>query len=180
MGTRPRDSYRARVYAAEAQLDHEELSSPEILDLINNVTRNVWFRNRQVGRLGSKNQFVIQHFNPHGAYCSPTLLRRAGDEGGVAAVKFRLTTGRMTDIHTYHTLAHLLHPDTTAWHGPEFAAVYIKLVEHELGEMVADDLRALFREHKVKTRTWSEASKAAARQKRQLQNLLAIHHDLSQ
>lgn len=179
MGTRPRDSYRARVYAAEAQLDHEELSSPEVRDLIYNVTRKAWFRNRQVVRLGSKNQFTPQYFNSHGLYCSPVVMRRAADEDGVAAVKFRLTPGRMTDIDTLHTLGHLLHPDVTAWHGPEFAAAYIKLVEHELGEMMGDDLRSLFREHKVKTRTWSEASKEAARQKKQLQNLLAMHHDLS-
>jgi len=48
-----------------------------------------------------------------------------------------------------HEIAHTLTP-TDAGHGPEFARVYLFLVERVIGKAEAKELREKFREHRVK------------------------------
>jgi putative metallohydrolase (TIGR04338 family) len=51
-----------------------------------------------------------------------------------------------------HELAHLATPNEVAWHGREFARVYLELVRRFMGEDSATLLRASFKNHRVKFR----------------------------
>ena len=54
-----------------------------------------------------------------------------------------------------HELAHLLTPTRLADHGPEFAAIYLDLVQHMLGKHEASRLRDQFRKNRVRVLTAS-------------------------
>lgn len=60
-----------------------------------------------------------------------------------------------------HALAHCLHDTSTAWHGPEFARQYIRLVDRFVGSEGGKALRAAFAKEKVKTRALTDETKLA-------------------
>ena len=60
-----------------------------------------------------------------------------------------------------HALAHKLHDTSTAWHGPEFARQYIRLVDRFVGSEAGKALRAAFTKEKVKSRALTDETKLA-------------------
>ena len=52
-----------------------------------------------------------------------------------------------------HELAHLATPSSFAPHGPEYAAVYLELVQHFMGAAAAGGLGGSFRTHRVRSGT---------------------------
>ena len=51
-----------------------------------------------------------------------------------------------------HEIAHATIPPGAAWHGPEFAGCYLRLVRRFMGAEAAARLRAAYKSHRVKTR----------------------------
>ena len=52
-----------------------------------------------------------------------------------------------------HELAHLATPSSFAAHGPEYAAVYLELVQHFMGAAAARELAEAFRTYRVRSGT---------------------------
>ena len=133
--TRPRDSQRARLYAAEraAKMDDESsMTLAQCQHYVIQVTGSAWFQ----ARWGRRSIGVS--FNSGGGRAYP-------DRG--------LITLGPAARHRWivlHELAHLVQPYETAWHGPEFRSVFLALVRHELGAEAAERLRQQFVAHKLK------------------------------
>jgi hypothetical protein len=77
--------------------------------------------------------------------------------------KVHIARGAFNRWIVLHEVAHVLQPADTMWHGREFCAIYLKLVERWIGKAEADALRAAMVKHKVKHRAYSPRPGAAAR-----------------
>lgn len=82
--------------------------------------------------------------------------------GGVAR-------GRIVTLRTrwgydaLHRLAHVLQPDDSAWHGPEFVRIFLDLVGWVGGAPVKKMVTAEMIKEGVKTRTWGANAKSSAK-----------------
>ncbi len=144
----PRDSQRARLYAAERVAFEAEYrvlrleTLPAVRAFLDGVLADSRFR------------AVYGHFS------SVRLKDGRGTRHAYAAydqetraVLFSLPRWSRTRPIVLHELAHVasLHRHgRIAPHGPEFAAVYIELVERHLGRIAALRLKRLFRVHRVR------------------------------
>jgi hypothetical protein len=132
-----RDSQRSRVYAAENACSWAKYGQTIPNNQLQawaeqNILSKAWFRKRfgdrypaiELGRGGGK------------AY---TGLFTAGRI--TLGVEFRNAWGMC------HEMAHIISHDS---HGPAFARNYLFLVEKVIGKAEADELKAKFKEHRVK------------------------------
>lgn len=134
-----RDSQRAKLYRAERMSGLEtwnrpgQLSRDECEQMLARVTRSATWR-----KLG-------------GSYRGVAL--RKGGRGAVSwGGEISLGTWARTPLILLHELAHELTAYAPASHGPEFAAVYLRLVSRFLGRDAAKQLRLNFRAQRVRTR----------------------------
>lgn len=139
--TRPRDSQRAKLYRAEDAV-FQKSKPAEYTDL-----RDVQAYADKV----LKSKWVRRTF-PH----APYLVRVVDGRGRRRAAAFRgsnriamprWSRSRWTVLHE---LAHIFTPGHFAAHGREYAATYLLLVRHFLGTAAHAELRASFKEHRVK------------------------------
>jgi putative metallohydrolase (TIGR04338 family) len=72
-------------------------------------------------------------------------LAHKGVHGG--AIQF--PRGARTPLTLMHELAHLASPPRTICHGPVYAGIYLRLVQHCMGERVAVQLAHQFAAHRV-------------------------------
>jgi putative metallohydrolase (TIGR04338 family) len=61
----------------------------------------------------------------------------------------RLAAGHYDQLLLFHELAHLAQPPNTAWHGPEFCLIYLRLVYHWMGDRIGGALEERFKAHQV-------------------------------
>jgi hypothetical protein len=135
--TRPRDSQRSRVYAAEGALHIWGQTIPDE-DLQGYVDRLL---DRRPIRSRWGNVKITVERGRGGGRAWPSLHR------------IRLGVNGRNPYVVAHEVAHVLTGTCGpfAGHGPEFAGVYLFIVEHGLQEPdKAEVLRAAFREHRVK------------------------------
>jgi hypothetical protein len=134
---RPRDTQRSKLYLAQEVLctPKASLTPMPILackEYLDNLCGSAWFQRRW----GHRSVRVI-----------------AGRSGAWANTKTGTISlgvwGRQPPV-LLHEMAHLLTADNLAWHGPEYAGVYLTLVEHALGEEARWKLSDSFRKHKVR------------------------------
>jgi putative metallohydrolase (TIGR04338 family) len=151
-----RDSQKSKLYKAEAALDawrgphhgillkdlrtssgvHGKYSSIEgCQEYVDNLTKQRWFQSRWGQRrievrlkvYGSASGFTSGHIClPPWARCERVIL---------------------------HEVAHTLTASRHAAHGPEFAAVFLTLVDNHMGRHIGTALRKSFAAKKVKYRT---------------------------
>jgi hypothetical protein len=139
--TRPRDSQRSRLYAAERGLQHgvhvmrtrnapERWSVDQCQRYVDGITESAWF----VRRWGKRRILVLP-----------------GRNGGHGNGDF-ITLGvwARQEIVVLHELAHCLAPRECAAHGPEFAGVLLFLVRTKLGTEAWTKLRGEYRRHRVR------------------------------
>lgn len=151
---RPRDNQRQKLYNAEKEAfgyQHPPLDPlPPFCELlgsgdlptcqawVDSLCRERWFQSRW-GRV----QITVhpkQSGRPSARY-----------GGGVFLPKW----SRMPWL-ILHEVAHVLCHSRYAGHGPEYAAIYLTLVEHHLGTAAARHLREMFRKHRVNYRAGLE------------------------
>lgn len=149
--TSRRDSQRGRLYKAERRLPEFRMfdlgtgkrpSVEDAQEFINKVSGTAWFQ-KHFGR---------DAFKPYGLGPRFTVHDSQG-RGGASAM------GRHIYVSTYyrnrivllHELAHCLTIGKVA-HGREYAAVYLKLVQHVMGKEVAARLKAAFKAEGVRFR----------------------------
>lgn len=148
--SRSRDTQRKRIYDAEdTALLTESAAAKRLLHngkrvtstgnisieacqaYVDHVTSAAWFQRRWgVARLRVKHKV---HGKATGGYGRVTLPPWARNEATIL-----------------HEIAHGLVPGACAWHGPEFAAIYLTLVKHTMGAESYANLRASMRERRVR------------------------------
>ncbi len=146
-----RDSQRQKLYDAELCIRKKEYA-PQAENFINKIVSSVWWRRRcdisyvkiTYGRgyyKGSYSRYIAtaNHYFQHGERIGEITVR--AKEGLSKAVLLH----ELAHIYTYSNLDR-----GHAAHGAEFAKVYLELVKRYLGSDTARDLKASFKEHKVK------------------------------
>jgi putative metallohydrolase (TIGR04338 family) len=136
-----RDAQRQRVYNAEAYVPRGRtwatiadvqayidrlLTSALWRRLCPSVT-NVLIKRAQWNAVGSR------------AYSNPDKT------GGT----IRLVAWHYDQLLLFHELAHLAQPPNTAWHGPEFCLIYLRLVYRLMGDCIGTALEERFKAHRV-------------------------------
>ena len=147
-GKRPRDSQRSKVYAAEHSVSSKfrltAWAGESYTDLVrvqgfvDAVTMSdLWKELRtQAGRWSHR-------------------VTVAAQRSGAGAMPERSTIYLSRDLRqepmvVCHELAHLTTTDAHAWHGPEFARIYLRLVAHFMGRVAYEALRSEFAKHRVR------------------------------
>jgi putative metallohydrolase (TIGR04338 family) len=167
--SRPRDSQKSKLYAAERQVPgfHTEdriETVPEIEAFVATVLRSPWLV-RTFGRF----RIRVHDGRRHRIACAypPSFAY-----GHATIVMPRWARSKMIALHE---IAHVMTPAVYAWHGREYAALYLQLVRHFLGAQKFRQLRTAFIACRVKykpkskrrgnpeaLRRWREAKAAAA------------------
>lgn len=138
---RPRDNQRQRLYNAEKVLEAKWGAKigcgrlEECQAYVDALCQERWFQSRW----GRRSIEVRQ--KTHGCATS------------YAGSHICMPPWARTPMVTLHEVAHVLCPATVAGHGPEYAAVYLFLVNNHFGEESARLLRTSFAAHKVSYRT---------------------------
>lgn len=133
MNTRPRDSQRSKVYAAENATFTYGQTIPN--DGLQKRVNEILDRRPIRARWGARSVSAI-------------LGRGGGWAGGG---RISLGVSSRNDWMICHELAHILTPRQYAAHGPEYVGVYLFLVETVLGVEQARALREQFRAKRVKS-----------------------------
>lgn len=157
---RPRDSYRARVFAAEDNTSNRALASAEIDALIRRVNGSAW---------AAKN--VV-----HPVYRWSWWKCTAWDHTAGA-----LPMGNgpaLNDLRFFHGLAHHMVADDVALHGPEFVRAYIEAVRKFLGEARSEELREQMKKSGAKMRSWSPEAREKARERYHERHFHSAVHEL--
>lgn len=187
--TRPRDSQRAKLFKAERDLlfahrpsatakrkqkrpltlfSFPPLSEDEAFAFAYATINSRWWTNN-----GGRNlRLAVVDWTTK--YCTIT---RSGWKRGYDC----LSLIDRNELFILHALAHTLHDEDTAWHGPEFARQYLRLVDRFVGEVAGKALRAEFAKQRVKARVLSHEAKlrrAVARTTKMVQDLQDQVQDL--
>lgn len=135
-----RDSQRSKLYKAETAFRKLELKSPlsdnplkTVTDAqiyVDEVLRRAWFRKRWGTRL---------------------IRVEGGRGGGKAYGSYLITLGvwARQEAVILHEIAHCVAPYRVK-HGPEFAGIYILLVDRMFGKEAGQTLRKIYKEHGVR------------------------------
>jgi len=135
--TRPRDTQRSRLYAAESGA-FEDTSAEQRLETMAEVQE---FLDTEVQR-------VLWSYGIRRAVWATDgrgRRRACGDPGG----RIRLPRWSRVNWIVLHEVAHTLQPLGTAWHGPEFCGIYRQLVWDVMGPYQATRLEDALAEHHV-------------------------------
>jgi putative metallohydrolase (TIGR04338 family) len=133
----PRDSQRARLYRAEAEVDTGRSipSVPLLQAYVDELVTNRWFEDRWGVR-----SFHVRPGHGH--------RRATADEHGV----LQMPRWARTELVLLHEVAHCLAPRGCAPHGPEYAGVLVCLVRRRMGLAAAQALEDAFVRQRVR---WS-------------------------
>ena len=165
--TRARDTQRKKLYTAEREVfgfDQPKLELNEIRALMKRITES---------------KRVVNAHSPNGSVFRVTLgdgraCRRAVSFGGEIAMP---RWSRMTWI-VLHEMAHEVHRYRhewykQAWHGWEYASVYLDLVMWFMGREDHDKLKANFKKHKVRFNERRKGRALSEEQRQVLRDRLA-------
>jgi hypothetical protein len=86
---------------------------------------------------------------------------------------------RTTKMMILAGLCHSLPEPTTAWHGPEYCRSLLDAIQRFIDDETADELRASFKAHRVKLRSWSLEARDAAKVRYAKKELLAMSEEMS-
>ena len=137
---RPRDSQRARLYRAEAEVDAgRRLPTVERMQsYVDGLVGADWF----VARWGARRFEVRPGFGHR---------RATADQNGV----LQMPRWARSELVLLHEVAHCLTPLAFAGHGPEYAGVLLALARRGMGPATAQRLEDAFARQRVR---WSLAA----------------------
>jgi putative metallohydrolase (TIGR04338 family) len=163
---RPRDSQREKVYRSERStiqnMGRKDMTIEECQAYIDKITSQKWFTKNFGGSWGVR----VEH----------------GRGGGWAlGGRYGLITlgvwARREPV-VLHELTHLIitnrHNNSAAWHGWEFCAVYLQLVQHYMGRDAAEALKSAYKGNKVRFRAPRKRKPLTEEQKAVLRDRLAV------
>ena len=133
--TRPRDSQRARLYRAEAEVDAgRRLPTVEKMQAyVDSLVGADWF----VVRWGRRSFDVRPGFGHR---------RATADEDGV----LQMPRWARTELVLLHEVAHCLTPRHVAAHGPEYAGVLVAVARRAMSPGTAQSLEDAFARNRVR------------------------------
>lgn len=138
MMKRPRDSQKSKLYKSEHVFTESELRQfstvPEMQEYVDDLVTQSWFE-QKYGFLGV---LIRPGYGARHAFARPwegtiTVPRRYREE-----------------LTLLHETAHIVQPELTAWHGPEFCTIFAELVFRRMGRQAEKLLLASFDLHRVK------------------------------
>jgi len=140
-----RDNQRSRHYAAENFL-YEKKSQY--------ATKYKWLnlnRGSSIQDCQSYVDLVADEFWFRRRFGKRQIWVRPGRNGGKAFSSGRITLGTWArnEAVVLHEMAHCLAPSNVK-HGPEFAGIFLFLVQNVFGKEVADELRVSYKANKVR------------------------------
>lgn len=141
-GSPQRDTQRQKLYRAEEVLRRDGAPGAE---RFGSVTEMQAFVDKLVTYAWWKRAF------PYDRHI--TVKDGRGRRSACGDPVFReisMPTWSRTKAVLLHEVAHVVAPRDVAWHGWEFAEVYLKLVQHCLGADEAKALKASFKQHHVR------------------------------
>jgi len=138
--SRPRDSYKARVFEASKAVPARVLTMEQWCILNDKVRDSAWGKKHII-----KNGNIYRYAPCAGANRDPQA--------------------RATDMMFCHALAHYMTPDNVAMHGPEYCRNLLEAVRKWISQEQADLLRKQMVVHKVKLRSWSPEARERAKQR---------------
>jgi hypothetical protein len=136
-----RDAQRRRVYDAQAYVPpgREWQTIPEVQAYVDRLLASaLWPR-----LCPSVTKVIIKpaQWNAVSSRAYPDPDRTGGT--------IRLHSDHYHQLILFHKLAHLGQPPNTAWHGPEFCLIYLRLVYHLVGDRIGACLEARFKAQRV-------------------------------
>jgi hypothetical protein len=157
---KPRDSQRAKLYRAEREAFQKttydtfvgEGSLEDVKAYVNNCLTHVYWKKHY------KLLYVIVEDGRGSPRARAVVLRQA----------LKMPKWSRKPWVILHELAHLVTPRGAAFHGREFAEVYLDLVRHFLGQEAESRLKASFKTHRVKYTKKRELSPERREQLRKL------------
>jgi putative metallohydrolase (TIGR04338 family) len=136
----PRDSQREKVYRAEKVLEKGEIKYETVQEceqFLRKVFSDPWFKKQWPKKMAFR-------------VYDGRRRRSACGWGSIYTCYMKLPRHARTNWIILHELSHGLQPPNTAWHGPEFCSIYVRLVHQFVGEQVFHELTRSFREHRVR------------------------------
>jgi putative metallohydrolase (TIGR04338 family) len=142
MATKVRDTQRSKVYAAEAKFRSLNLQPQLFADAKFN---DIWLCQNYVNRILDQQWFRAR-------FGERQITVDYGRNGGMAYGSRKITLGvwARQPIVILHEIAHCVAPSQTR-HGAEFAGIFLFLVKQVYGAEAAKQLRACYKEARVKT-----------------------------
>lgn len=144
-GNRPRDNQFSKVINAENKFIQQAgifVSEQEMCDLAARIRRSSWLKKQDVD---------FQSL--------PNTLRGTSMTRCYQTDRNRWLFQRPTTMDLLHELAHHMTPTDVQLHGPEFVKAYLECVRRWLGADEKKRLKAIFLEHRVKTKVYSPEAK---------------------
>lgn len=145
--TRPRDNQRQRLYNAEREAFGSDSEWSKIVGNGTIAACQAW-----VDALCAERWFQSRW----GQKQIPVRLKCSGSATAEYNRHISLPPSYRIPWVILHEVAHVLCHSRYAGHGPEYAAIYLTLVEHHLGTAPASNLRTMFRQHRVSYRAGLE------------------------
>ena len=158
---RPRDSQRGKLYRAERELaDLDEKIGKGTIAEAEAYVVSVW-----------NTRWMRDHFPLAQLHAEPRVVDGRGTRRATGSL-YRLNLPRWsrTKLVVLHEIAHAVTPNWCAAHGREFAANFIKLVQHYMGVETARALKQAFRANGVK---YTKKRKISERRRQELREQLA-------
>ncbi len=173
-----RDSQRQKVYDAEKAHSHYKEaievgpdgwrmraeifedgtpipSVKEVQDYVDKVTRSRWFKARWPRYAYSKGKMVMTYGGkfikqPHGIVVLDGRRRRSAygsSNGSIAMPRWS-----RSELVILHEIAHVVTGSSRKIraHGRYYCSNFLALIRHELGTEAADEMKQLFKEHRVR------------------------------
>lgn len=156
--SRPRDSQRSKLYRAEEILGTIKPSYPDgfVLSQAKGGTNNRW-PSIEEAQTYVDSLVRARWFQSRWGQVVITVGKKTnGAATGTRHSRWSGTIqlppwGRSEQV-ILHEVAHVLTPPGHAWHGPQYAAIMLTLVEHRIGKEAAKALRQSFVDNRVKYR----------------------------
>lgn len=145
-----RDNQRKKVYEAEKCFDALHISKPlaslqDIEGFLRFVYTSDWFQ----AHFPRVKQFVVKDGRGRSSACGWGYTYN--DRGVIAmGAAMKVPRSLRRDWVVLHELAHGIQPQATAWHGPEFCGIYVRLVQQFMGDEAAKVLLRNFHVQRVK------------------------------
>lgn len=143
---RPRDNQKSKLYKADDVIHGQDLPTvADMQDYVDDMTRRAWWKRRYPGVASIEVRDGRGRRSANGSYDG---WRRAG--------RVKMPRWSRYEAVLLHEVAHCAttskYGRSVASHGPEYAKIFIELVQWRMGKEEADKLRASFKKHRVKYR----------------------------
>ncbi len=171
-GSRPRDSQQSKVFKAERSLNTPSISTTQINQLADRITRSQWWAKQDMGHIERLD------VTTGATLCLASSWNRSG------SVDVPLRAEDHTVIGFLHCVAHIIHAKQNDYtqvqlHGPEFTKTMLECVRRwGGGEDAKRELLAAYSLERAKTRVYTPEGKEALKNQAAINRSVFVKDDL--